>query len=496
MSKVKIILGVLGIQLLVVITTSMIDLSPKSNFDQDVFTVPVIKRSYPIEVHTVGELEAARSISISCAIRNEQPKVIELVGDGTNVNENELLVKIDPTPYEKRVEDLNSTIKDIESQIIQLENALAWDIEQEKHEAKASEYEIETAELELNKIVSGDGPLETARLFASMQKAEVKFNELNSFVDDLKILEEQDLLNPTEIRQTQKKLQEEKENYENAKLQYDSYVKHVFPMQVKKGETALKRMLNKQEESKKNSTYKIAKSQVSLAQIQQQLVDAKRQHKDACNELTMTEIRAPSPGMVVLKDDYRAGQKRKPRVGDILVRNQGILDLPDMSSMIVKTKVREIDLYKVEIGKNACIEVDAYPNLLFEGKVIFIGILAISDAARPGDEKSFEVKVALDNTDPRLRPGMTSRVTIHAGKVEDTLSIPIHAVFEKNKQHYCYIAAKKYYVQQPIEIGMNNEQWVAVLAGLKENDRICLSIPEEATIIDPSTLTEDFRNDM
>lgn len=492
LSKLKIILGVLAVQVLVLASIAMVNLSPKQELQEEISTTPVLKRSFPIEVRTVGELEASRSTSVACTIRNDQPKIIDLISDGAHVNANDLLVKIDPTPYEKKIEELQSAILDAESQLVTLQHALDWEVEQEKHEARTSEYEMETAELELNKIVNGDGPLERARLFAAMQKAEVKYEELNSFSDDLILLEEQGYLNPTEVRQTQKKLQEEKENFENAKLQYESYVKHVFPMQIKKAETAVKRLVNKQEEAKKNNGYKIAKAQMALAHAEQVLEGAKRQYRDAANELKLTEIRAPSSGMVVLKEDYRTGQKRKPRVGDTLVRNQAILDLPDMSTMIVKTKVREIDLYKIDIGKPATIEVDAYPNLSFEGKVVFIGILAISDVLRAGDEKNFEIKVQLSSTDPRLRPGMTSRVTIHVENVEDSLSVPIHSVFEANKQHFCYVSQNGYYLKKPIEIGMNNEQWVAVRSGIEENERVCLSMPPESAVVHVS---RELQND-
>lgn len=492
LSKLKIIISVFAVQILALITISMVDLSP-SVVAEDITTIPAVKRSFPIEVRTVGELEAARSTSVACSIRTDQPKIIDIIADGTHVNTNDLLVKIDPTAFEKKIEELEAAGKDLESQIVSLQKGLDWEIEQEMHECKACEYEMESAQLELTKIINGDGPLEKARLFAGMQKAQVKFDDLDSFSADLIELEEQGLLNPAEVRQTQKKLQEEREAFENAKLQYDSYVNHVFPMLVKKCESSIKRLENKQEETKKNNSYKIAKAELALNQAEQQLEGIKRQIRDAAYELGLTEIRAPSSGMVVLREDYRGGQKRKPRVGDVLVRHQAVLDLPDLSSMTVKTKVREIDLYKVEVDKPATIEVDAYPNMLFEGKVTFIGILALSDM-RAGDEKCFEIKVVLDTTDPRLRPGMTARVTIHAGKVVDTLSVPIHAVFEQNKQHFCYVYKNGAYFQQPIEIGLNNEQWVAVHSGLTENDRVCLSIPPESAIVQ-SELIRESNND-
>src|SRR5690348_7956857 len=64
----------------------------------------VLKRSYAIDVHTVGELEAASSISISSSIRGDQGKLIWLISDGAYVKPGELLIRMDPTPFEEKIE--------------------------------------------------------------------------------------------------------------------------------------------------------------------------------------------------------------------------------------------------------------------------------------------------------------------------------------------------------------------------------------------------------
>jgi HlyD family secretion protein len=441
-------------------------------------TFAVSRRTFPIEVRTVGELEAARSISIASLIRSDQAKIIDLIPDGTQVSASDILVKIDATPLEKKVEDLESSLKECESQIVAQEQQLAWETEQAEHDLKTALYEKESLELELNKIVHGDGPLELARLQSGMQKAKCKYDDLNAYSSDLALLQEQGFLNPVEVRLTEKKILEEQENYENAKLQYESFVDHVHPMQIKRAETALKKAVTRIEETEKTSAYKMAKAQAVLYFAKQEKENILRQLKEARDEVLLAEIRAPTPGMVVLREEYRNSQRRKPRVGDILIRNQPILDLPDLSSMTVKTKVREIDLHKIHVGKPATVEVDAFPHLQFEGKVSFIGILALSDLGRTGDEKYFEVKVALENTDPRLRPGMTARVVVHADQVDERLAVPIHAVFEKEKCHYCYLSKWRGYVEQPVTVGKSNEQWVEVITGLDEKDIISLSMPD------------------
>lgn len=441
-------------------------------------TAFVVRQDLKMEVKTVGELEAARSRIIASAVKGDQGKIIDLIADGIYVQPGEVLVRIDPTPFEDKVNQLRVQLKEQEAYVNALEQALEWEKIQAEHKNRTALYEIESAKLELDKIVYGDGPQEISRLKSAMQKAWLKYEELHAYSNDLIELEAQGFLNATEVKQAQKKLAEEQEAYEMAKLQHDNYVQHVYPMQVKKAETSLKRAQVNEEEVTKSGLYSIAKANALLDQAKQSLVDLEFQMFESEKELAQTEIKAPTSGMVVHREDYRSGQRRKPRVGDILVKNQPLIDLPDLSSMVIKTRVREVDLFKVDIGKKATIEVDAYPQLSFQGTLSSIGVLALADTGRTSDEKYFEVRIALDASDPCLRPGMTTRVTIHAQTAPDVLTVPLHAVFEEYKQAYCYVVgSNKAYEKRPIKLGIHNEHWAEIKEGLQEGDCVCLVNP-------------------
>lgn len=439
--------------------------------------VKVEKKSFDVEVKTIGELEAAQSTIIASSVRGDQGKIIYLIADGVNVKPGDVLVKMDPTPFEEKLDKVRGQIKEQESYVDALAQALEWEKNQAEHENKTSLYEVDTAELELNKLIYGDGPLEIAKLKGAMQKAWLKYDELSGYSNDLSELQEQGFLNPSELRLAKKKLAEEQDVYESTKLQYDSYVNHVYPLLVKKAETHLKKAKIKQEETLKTGGYKIGKALASLEQGQQILNDNRVQLKEGERELALTEIKAPAPGMVVQREEYRSSQKRKPRLGDTVVKNQAILDLPDLGSMIVKTKVREVDLFKVAIGTKATVEVDAYPKLSFSGIVSSIGVLALTDLSRPSDEKHFEVRIALEKGDERLRPGMTARAVIHAQKIQNSLAVPIHAVFEEQGKYYCHVICFYGHEKRYIEVGSSNEQWMEVKSALKEGECICLINP-------------------
>lgn len=441
-------------------------------------TAFVVKQDLKVAIKTVGELEAARSTSIASSIKGDQGKIIDLIADGVYVQPGQVLVRLDPTPFEEKIENLQSQIKEQEVYFAALEQTLEWEAIQSGHKNRMAAFEVEAAKLELDKIMYGDGPQEMSRLKAAMQKAWSKYDELQSYSHDLMELEAQGFLNVSEVKQVQKKLADEQEAYEMAKQQYESYIQHVYPMQVKKAETSLKRAQVSQEETIKSGGYSVAKSKALLDQAKQVLSDSLLQLREAQKELGQTEIVAPAPGMVVLREEYRSSQRRKPRVGDILVKNQPLIDLPDLSSMVVKTRVREVDLYKVGIGKKATIAVDAYPQFSFTGTITSIGVLALTDIGRATEEKYFEIRIVLDESDPCLRPGMTTRAIIHAQEANNVLTIPLHSVFDENKHTYCYVFRPwNLYEKKEVQLGMSNEQWIEVEAGLQEGECICLLNP-------------------
>lgn len=458
-------------------------------------TARVELRTFGVELHSVGELEAARSHAIASSIRGERGKVIELVRDGMNVQKGELLVKMDPTPFEERIGELRCKLQEQKSHLDSLIEALKWEQDQVALEEQVALLDCQAAELELAKVRQGDGPLELSRLHHAMVKAQEKWQELLTYSQALEALGGEGYLNASELRQVAKKLEEEQDNYDSCKLQYETFRDQVHPMQLKKAESSLQRLQLRCEEAVKAGRYKVEKAASAVRQAEELLRELHSQQQQAEQELIASEIRAPAPGMVVLREDYRAGQKRKPRVGDILVKNQPILELPDLASMIVKTRVREVDLHQVALGKEAIIAVDAYPELLLQGKVEQIGVLALTDLSR-GNEKYFEVKLSVIGGQGKLRPGMTARVTILCEPCCERLSLPVHALFMEGQQVYSYrVEADGHYAKVAVALGAVSQQWAEVLSGLDEGEEVCLSRPPlartrpSAALLSPSLVS-------
>jgi len=461
----------------------------KRPVDAPVLSVKVLKKSFPVLVKAVGELDAARSTVLFSQIRGDRGKIVSIIFDGTRVKKGDVLVRLDPTFFEEEVTRLTAKVREWEAVVSANKQILEWEKVQAERETKTLEFDLRAARLDLIKLEKGEGPLELYRFQGAAQEAKQDWKEKEGYLVELKTLEKRGYVNITEIAQVQNKISEAKEAYEVAKRQHESYRDYVLPSLIENAHAQVARGKMNLEQFKKGAGFKIGKDVAALRKAQQSQESTTSSLKIAQTELERTVIRAPIPGIAVLPEAFRGGKKRKPRIGDIVWQNQPLVYLPDVSEMVVKTQIREIDLHKVGVGKRVMVLVDAYPDLRLPGEVRSIGVLAESRTESHTADKCFQIVVSVTEKDQRLRPGMTARVDIECAKVENALSIPIHAVFNDEGRSYCYVDTQTSYEKREVSIGAQSEDWAQVLAGLKEGERVALSQPPSNEIRERSGLS-------
>ncbi|MDH4318302.1 MAG: efflux RND transporter periplasmic adaptor subunit [Desulfobulbaceae bacterium] len=434
--------------------------------------------NFKVEIDTVGTLDADRSHTITSPIRGDKGKIIYLIKDGQKVVKDEVLVRLDPAPYENEVRLHEVKVKELEAGL----QATVQLFESEKNQAeqsiKSAEFNLKVAKLELSKIIEGEGPIQLARYKEEMEQVQEELLRYNSYVDELKTAVASEHLDlSSEIYLAEKKMAELQEKYKAAKNKYVSYESHVLPTSIEAENARVGKAEMELRQIKKGSIFKIAKAQSDVRKIEGALDSVKSALEQANRDLEQTVIKAPFEGIVILSETFRDGQKRKSRVGDTVFQNQPIMYLPDISSMLVNTTIREVDLYKISIGQPCTIKVDAFPHTEFSGKVNFIGALATEKYEGVGGSKFFQLSVIIKGSDNRLRPGMTGRVTILVAEKKDTLTVPIHGVFGKNEQWYCLKKVGGEFVKTPVLLGESNNADVEVLSGLAAGDEVSLVEP-------------------
>ena len=444
--------------------------------------VTVSASSFDIRVNSVGVLDTARSHTISSPLGGDKGKIVYLIDDGTWVKKDDVLVKLDSTPFEEAVRSLAGTVLGLEAEVKGEEQKVEWEKNQVEREIRTAEFNLKAAELELKKIVEGDGPLQLAQFREEMQKAKEEYSRYVSYLQALEDLSKKGFSNPTEMGLAREKTAELKERFGAANKKYSSYNEYVLPSLIEAARGGVEKAKMELEQTRKGGVFKVARAVAAMEEARGRLQTTKASLKIAQSDVEKTSIRAPFSGIAILFETFRDGEKRKPRVGDQVWRNQPLLYLPDISSLIVKTQIREVDLHKIKLGQKCMVRVDAYPDVLFKGDVSFIGVMASRRFEGVVGEKHFQLTISLKGEDSRLRPGMTARVSILTGSVTNVLCIPSQAIFNEGGKKYCYLHIGRSFKKVEVSLGKQNEDYAEVLSGLKKGDKVSLVRPRPEKI--------------
>jgi multidrug efflux pump subunit AcrA (membrane-fusion protein) len=249
--------------------------------------------------------------------------------------------------------------------------------------------------------------------------------------------------------------------------------KYEPPTTIRQAEIALDQANRALEQSIKNYSLRVEQAKSDMRTNTHNLSEQQKRVSDLQDLLSKFDIKAPSPGMVIYKRD-RMGNKRK--IGSTINPWDNVVaTLPDMSSMISKTYVNEIDVSKVKSGQKVEMVVDAFPEKSYTGVVI--SVANIGEQLPNADAKVFEVLIKVDISDPILRPSMTTGNKIITKTISDVVYIPLESV-QAGTDSIPFVYLKNG-DKQVVVLGEANENNVIIEQGLAQGVQLYLSTPEK-----------------
>ena len=215
----------------------------------------------------------------------------------------------------------------------------------------------------------------------------------------------------------------------------------------------------------------------SIAQVEE-INASYRQQEFKLNRLLEFQqkmtIMAPKDGMVIYIRNWNG--KRGPG-SQISAWDPVVAELPDLSEMITKAYINEVDISKVMPGQFARVTVDAFPGKEFRGMVV--SKANIGEQVRNFDTKVFEVMVFLQEQDSLLRPAMTTGIEITVDSIPTCLQIPLEAL-QSDSVSFVYKQVKGGFVKQEVLTGPSNDVNMSIALGLEKGDIVSLNVPDGA----------------
>jgi HlyD family secretion protein len=250
--------------------------------------------------------------------------------------------------------------------------------------------------------------------------------------------------------------------------------KYEPPATIRQAEIALDKAKRTLDQKIKSYSLYVAKSRADISHETQHLTREIRLVDDLQDFLTKFTVTAPSSGMVIYKKD-RNGSKRKAG-STVNPFDRVIATLPDLTSMISKVYVNEIDVSKIKPGQKVNINVDAFPQKSYNGTVMTIA--NIGEQLPNSDSKMFEVQIKLDGSDPALRPTMTTGNKIVIQTYDNVLYIPSECV-QTGSDSIPFVYGKNK-TKNIVILGQSNEKNVIVEKGLEPEAIVYLIPPQDA----------------
>ncbi len=196
-------------------------------------------------------------------------------------------------------------------------------------------------------------------------------------------------------------------------------------------------------------------------------------------------VTAPKAGMVIYARDWNGKRQAGSQVS---AWDPVIAELPDLSEMITKAYINEVDISKVMPGQEAIISVDAFPGKEFSGMVLTKA--NIGEQVRNFDTKVFEVIVLLNSIDSLLRPAMTTGISILVDSIPSSLQVPLEAI-QVDSVSFVYKKSKNTITKQEVVTGPSNDLSICIAAGLNIGEKVLLNTPSNVedilfVYLDPS----------
>jgi multidrug resistance efflux pump len=155
-----------------------------------------------------------------------------------------------------------------------------------------------------------------------------------------------------------------------------------------------------------------AAAELRILEIQRER--AERALRYAEGNAQLMRVEAPFSGLVVLKQIYQGSGYLEVQEGQEVRAGAGIIDIVDPSAMQVRVRVPQSDVGLASPGQPAKVRLDAYPDLVFDGRVESIAPLGIASSRTP-KVRSFTAIVAIHGTAPQLMPDLTASVEVVPG---------------------------------------------------------------------------------
>lgn len=410
-----------------------------------------------------------------------EAKITWLIEEGSVVKEGDVICKLDTEKLIESIESLELEHTQAETALETARTELEIQTTENLTTTEKAAMDLTRAEKDLERYRDGDAKQERRGLTIKIKDMETALSRARKRLDDSTRLVEQNYIKRTELEDHQLEYEKSLVQRDGALLDLELFDKYSFPMTLADKQVAVRKAKRDLETAEKRAKSHLAQRTNAVAQAAKHVEKLVKRLKDRRERLAKMDLKAPVPGIVFYGDPSEPWMRNEVRIGSSVWRGHTIMTIPDLRVMQVKVKIHEADITKVKVDQKVHITMDTYPGRVLEAKVTRVAAIA-GGRDRYGDSseiKMFDVDTTLIEAEELdLKPGISARVEIFIDRKEDVLQVPLQSIGLDGEEQYCHVIdAEGRSHRRTIEIGIANDHYAEVTAGLEVGDRVLLYNP-------------------
>jgi membrane fusion protein, multidrug efflux system len=188
---------------------------------------------------------------------------------------------------------------------------------------------------------------------------------------------------------------------------------------------------------------------------------AKAQVDQIRTRIGYATVRAPANGVIT---------EKHVETGDVVGNQSRMFTLADISQLVVRVGVSELDVVDLAQGDVVSVTLDAMPNRELRGRIR--RIFPVGDATT----RLVPVEVVLDAQSAQLaRPGFLARITFDLATSDDVLLVPVSAVLGGEGAQAVFVVESGTAIRRAVTTGLTSQGRIEIVAGLQEGEEVVVT---------------------
>ncbi len=442
-----------------------------------------IAKRGPLTIHVTesGTIQAREQVVIKSEVEG-QTTIIWLIEEGKHVQEGDLLVELDVSKLQDNLVDQEIRVQNAEASFIRARENLEITKSKGESDVAKAELDYEFAIEDLKKYVEGEYPKQLDEMNAKIKLAEGDLKEAQRTAEwSIRLYDEKYI---SEADKTRDELRRDRAELDlkSALADLNLLEKFTYKRRVRELESDVDQTKMALGRVKRQALANGVQEEADLKAKQSELKRQKEKLAKNEDQISKTKIFSPAAGMVIYattgRDSHR-GNDEPLEAGRMVREREELILLPTAKSMLVNIKIHESSLKKAQVGQHVRVTINALPGREFYGKVARIAPLPDAQNFWRGnpDLKVYNTEIHFDGELQGVRTGMTCKAQVIVQQLEDALSVPVQSVIRVAGKPIVYVQRRGKAVPVEVELGLDNKDYIHIISGLAEGDRVLTNPP-------------------